>query len=354
MSDENASGVDSSHPQQPNSARAVVPTPVVIRSTPSFFSRLFAWMGWIGLLMCLPVLFGLLVAYGDYFDRTGGVQEKYHSLSKTAQDKIAVIKVAGAIIDGDGFVKRQIDRVMQDDSVKGVVLRVNSPGGAVSASDYIYHHLVKLREKRDIPLVVSMGDLAASGGYYVAMAVGDQEDSIFAEPTTTTGSIGVIIPHYDLTGLMERFDVKNDSIVSGKHKQLLSMTRSPSPEERQLLQRYVDAAFERFKKIVKSGRPAFREDPDALNKIATGQIFGAELAQENGLVDKIGFIEDAINRVIAMADLDESDVRVVTYNRPASLIEAVGLARADSVPTIPSMISDLQIQIPRAYYLMTF
>ena len=104
---------------------------------------------------------------------------------------MAIITVSGVIVDGDGYVKKQIERVRQDEDVKAIVLRVNTPGGTVTGSDYILHHLNRLRAERKLPLVVSMGSVAASGGYYVSMAVGDQPQSIYAEPTTTTGSIGV-------------------------------------------------------------------------------------------------------------------------------------------------------------------
>ena len=119
----------------------------------------------------------------------------------TPRKKIAIIDVAGAIMEGEGFVKRQIDaRAGRHRASSAVVLRVNSPGGTVTGSDYIYHHLRELVDERKLPMVVSMGSICASGGYYVAMAVGDEPDAIFAEPTTWTGSIGVIIPHYDLSG----------------------------------------------------------------------------------------------------------------------------------------------------------
>ena len=111
----------------------------------------------------------------DYFDVTQGIRERFHSGAEGGRDKVAVISVRGIILEGDGFVKRQIDRVRQDERVKAVVVRVDSPGGTVTGSDYIYHHLKKLREERNIPLVVSMGSIAASGGYYISMAVGDQE-----------------------------------------------------------------------------------------------------------------------------------------------------------------------------------
>ncbi|HWB00999.1 MAG TPA: S49 family peptidase, partial [Pirellulales bacterium] len=134
------------------------------------------------------------------------VEEKYHSLSKTALNKVAIITVEGTIIDGEN-VKKQIDHAHDDEHVKAIVLRIDSPGGSVTGSDYIYHHLVKLRKDRKLPIVVSMGGIAASGGYYVAMAIGDEKDVIFAEPTTWTGSIGVVIPHFDLSGFVGKLDV---------------------------------------------------------------------------------------------------------------------------------------------------
>ena len=196
----------------------------------------FAWLGWLAFLICIPVMIGMWSSYKDYFNDDEGISEIYHSLSKDADDKIAIIQATGVIADPKGFVKKQMNRIREDDDVKAIVLRVNSPGGTVTASDYIYHHLSELVEDRDLPIVVSMGGIAASGGYYIAMAVGDTEDSIFAEPTTTTGSIGVIVPHYDLSGLLKDYNVKNDSIVSHPRKNMLSMTKSVSAEDRAIMQ----------------------------------------------------------------------------------------------------------------------
>lgn len=330
---------------------AAAPAPQIIIQQPGArYLRWFSWLGWIGLAICVPVMLGMFAGFRDYFDTSGGIQEKYHSLSKTSRDKVAVIQVNGIIMDGDGFVKRQIDRIRQDDRVKAIVVRIDSPGGTVSGSDYLYHHLNKLREEKEIPLVVSMGSMAASGGYYLAMAVGDQKDSIFAENTTTTGSIGVIIPHYDVSGLLERYDVKNDSIVSHPRKQLLSMTKKTTPEEREILQRYVNESFERFKEVVCSGRPAFREDEEALNRLATGEIFSANQAEQSGLVDKIGFLEDALQRVMEMADLSPSQTRVVTYKQTPTLFGALTSSRAG---TSGWESLALELTVPRAYYLMT-
>ena len=340
------------HAQTPPNVTWAVPPKIVVQPSRGRFGRAFSWLGWLGLLICIPALIGMQVAYQEYFDNSGGVYERFHSGNKTAKNKVAIIEMRGAIFDGDGFVKRQIERVADDENVKGIVLRINSPGGTVTGSDFIYHHLRQLvdDEDRDLPMVVSMGAMAASGGYYVAMAVGDQEGSIYAEPTTTTGSIGVIIPHYDLSGLLERMDVKNDSIVSNPRKQLLSMTRKISDEDRQILQRYVDQSFNRFKDIVRAGRPILRNDPDALDRLATGEIFTADQAKKDGLIDEIGFVEDAIERVIELTGLDKDSVRVVRYKRPSTLLEAVGMK---AVAAVDPQMSMLEMTVPRAYYMLT-
>ncbi len=330
---------------------AVVPQ-IVIQSPRPSYGKVLTWLGWIGFAFCGALLLSQYALLGEYFDSSGGIYERYHSGEEFATEKVAIISLTGVIVEGDGFVKRQIDRVRDDENVKAVVVRIDSPGGTVTGSDYIHHHLVKLREERNLPLVVSMGSMAASGGYYAAMAVGKQPKSIYAEPTSTTGSIGVIIPHYDISGLMERYDVKDDSIASHPRKQMLAMTRPIPDEHRQILQTYVDESFERFKEIVKSGRPAYLKDPDLLEELATGEIFSATRAQKNGLVDEIGFIEDAVDRALELAGLDKDDTRVIRFEKPAGLFDLPVIAmsgsnRAGDVNTL------LELSAPRAYYLST-
>ena len=172
-----------------------------------------------------------LQQYRSYFSPADMPQEKYHSLAKFATKKIAIIEVSGAIMEGeDSFAEKQIDRVTAKTPMSSAsCVRVNSPGGTVTGSDYIYHHLRELAEKRKLPIVVSMGSVCASGGYYVAMAVGSQPDTIFAEPTTWTGSIGVIIPHFDVSGGLAKLGISEDSIASGPLKKMGSPTR---PDDR--------------------------------------------------------------------------------------------------------------------------
>jgi protease-4 len=350
-----------------NPARPPQPSPITATLAPSerlgqrpprpsrWFAR-FAALVLLGLaaLMFLGLagLGGLIVVGGD-----DSIQEQYHSLERHGTEKVAIIDVEGAILDGEGFVKKQIDHVRKDSDVKAVVLRVNSPGGTVTASDYLYHHLTKLKTDRQLPVVVSMGGIAASGGYYVAMAVGDTPESIFAEPTTWTGSIGVVIPHYNVAGLMEQWKVEEDSIKSHRLKQMGSPTRAMTEEEREIFQGLVNDSFDRFKQIVKAGRPAFRKDEEALAKVATGQVFTTRQALEYGLVDKEGFIEEAIERAVALAGLDKEHTKVVRYKRSGGLVDLF-LSSARSQSAEPSSLAQLsallELTSPRAYYLCTW
>jgi protease-4 len=312
--------------------------------------------GCLGFLLALGALGAMLVvllmvfSYSDFALTSAeeGIEEKYHSLNKRGADKVAIISIEGTILEGDGFVKKQIDRVRKDDDVKAVVVRVDSPGGTVTGSDYILHHLNELRRDRDLPMVVSMGGLAASGGYYVSMCVGDTAESIFAEPTTWTGSIGVIIPHYNIAGLMERLDVEADSIASHRLKGMGSLTKKMTDEERAIFQQLVDDAFTRFKDIIKSGRPQFREDPEALDKIATGQVFTTNQALANGLVDKEGFIEAAIDRAIELAGLNKEDTKAIKYKEPLSFSDLFVSSQSRQQVDVAHL---LELASPRAWFL---
>ncbi|MDE0734289.1 MAG: signal peptide peptidase SppA [Pirellulaceae bacterium] len=346
-----------STPELPASQPAV-PTVIVQAGPAGRFTRFVSMLGWLGFLLCGLSLMSHFSAKTDYFDTSEGIKEHFHSRSKDATDKIAIITLSGVIMEGDGFVKRQIDRIRTDDHVRAVVLRINTPGGTVTGSDYILHHLIKLRDEKKIPLVVSMGSMATSGGYYIAMAVGDEEQTIFAEPTTTTGSIGVIIPHYDVSGFLDRWNIKDDSIASHERKQMLSMTRELNPEHREIIQRYVDESFLRFKNIVKQGRAVFRDgtdniiDPNTGTDLATGEMFSAQQALGYQLVDRIGFLDEAIDRAIELAKLPSTGkVRVIHYQQPTSLLSIAGLAQ-ESTPG-SRLQALLELSVPRAYYLNT-
>ena len=226
------------------------PTRVILEHA-NPWGRWFARAGWIVAGIAVLSAVGSAGAFSQYFQRDSRVVEKWYSLSKLAADKVAVVSVTGAILGGDGFVRAQLDKVEEDEAVKAIVLRVDSPGGTVSGSDEIHHRITKLIEKRDLPIVVSMGGIAASGGYYVAMANRGKDDVIFAEPATLTGAIGVIIPHFDISQALRKYDIRDDSIASGPLKEMLSISKDRTPElaekERKLIQELVDDMFRRFK-----------------------------------------------------------------------------------------------------------
>ncbi|MCR4412691.1 MAG: signal peptide peptidase SppA [Thermoguttaceae bacterium] len=280
------------------------------------------------------------------------IQERHFSHERLAENKVAILHVEGTLLEGHGYVKRQIDQALKDDAVKAVVVRIDSPGGTVSASDFIYHYLHKLGKEKNIPIVVSMGAIAASGGYYVAMAVGPTPDTIFAEPTTWTGSIGVIIPHYDASALLAEWGVKQDSIVSHPLKGMGSFTRAMTDEERKILQGLVDESFAEFKSIIREGRPKFQKDPQALDRLATGQVYTARQAKENGLVDRIGYLEDAVDRAIQLTGLGADQVHVVEYKREFSLVDFLLGSQARGRAFDPAAL--VELAVPRAYYLWTW
>ena len=295
-------------------------------------------------------------ANAQYFQTGKKVVEQYHSLSKTAPAKVAVVDISGPIMGGSGFARSQIDRIADDEQVKAIVLRIDSPGGTVSGSDEIHYRIGELAKRRDLPVVVSMGGIAASGGYYIAMANGGRDDVIFAEPATLTGSIGVIIPHFDLSKLVKKLDIEDDSITSGPLKEMLSPTKDRTPEleerERKILQALVDEMFGRFKEIVKQGRPKL--DDDKLAAVTTGQIFTAEQAKAAGLVDRIGFIEDAVDRAVELAGLTKDSARVVKYTKPKGLLDELLGGGAPGARQMTILEAVAEWTTPRAWYLCSW
>jgi len=196
--------------------------------------------------------------------------------------------------------------------VKAVVLEVNSPGGGVTASDIIAHEVGELARKKKV--VVCMKGVAASGGYYVSAGA----HKIYAHPTTITGSIGVLWASANFEELMNNIGVRFKVIKTGPLKDAGSGYREMTPEDEEMIRTVIDDAFERFKKVVRDGRELTVEQVDS---IATGAVFTAAEAKRLGLVDEIGYMEDAIKGVKVLAHLD--DATVVRYRTRPSLIEAL-------------------------------
>jgi protease-4 len=282
---------------------------------------------------------GMFAAYRDYFAKTDAPLERYHSGDRSATQRIAVLTMRGTI--STPFTERlikQIKHAAETDSIKGVLLVVDSPGGFVADSHQIYHELQKLVKKK--PVYVQMKRIAASGGYYIAMGAGP-EGRIFAEPTTWTGSIGVIIPRYDLTKLAEKFGVDSDPLKTGEFKDALSPFRPLSDSERALWENILDQSYQMFLGVIADNREKL--DKDQVQALATGQIYTASDAVANGLVDEIGFEEDALEALKTKLNLNR--VRVVSFEHQATLMDLLlGSAQAEPWRTL------LEASVPQALY----
>lgn len=200
-------------------------------------------------------------------------------------DRVAVIEVEGMIVASDKTIER-FQVASQDASVKAVVLRIDSPGGGVGPSQEIHAEVVKLAKTK--PVVVSMGSLCASGGYYIAAPA----TRIFANPGTITGSIGVIMEFTDIRELLDKIGLQNRVVKSGKHKDIGSPVRPMTAEEEAILQGLIDDVHSQFVEAVAAGR---KLDPAEVAPLADGRIFTGRQAQRVGLVDELGNLESAIS-----------------------------------------------------------
>jgi len=201
--------------------------------------------------------------------------------------KVAVLPITGVISESEQLVGH-LKRYGKDDSVKAVVLRINSPGGGVAPSQEIYEEVRKLNEKK--PVLTSMGSIAASGGYYIASAT----QKIYANPGTMTGSIGVAMPFVNMKELVDKIGIKGMAVKSGEFKDIGSPLRDMTPQEREVLQSVVDNVHMQFVNAVAASRKLPRED---VIQIADGRIFTGEQAKALGLVDELGTLEDTIRDV---------------------------------------------------------
>ena len=203
-------------------------------------------------------------------------------------------------------VREVLDHAREDDEIRGVLLRIDSPGGTATASEQIYTELMRFKAERGVPVVAQLLTTAASGGYYIAMAA----DHVQAHPTTVTGSIGVIFSSVNFAGLMEKVGIEDQTITGGEFKDAGSPFRRLTEDERSQLQSIVDDLHARFRDIVALGRPKLTADEVAT--LANGRIYSAPQALANGLVDGLGTLEDAVGLIEARIGTNRS--RVVSYH----------------------------------------
>jgi protease-4 len=341
-------------------------------------------------LLCLAGIFlsfflaaKLTGGVGDGGSDSALIRERHYSGDTTASDKVAIVHLDGVLMEGMlGHWYRQIDRAAKDKNVKAVVVQINSPGGTITSSDDIHHRLTELRDGKEDragkPLVVSMGSVAASGGYYIAMPA----KVLYAERTTITGSIGVYASFPNIKELGDKVGVYMNLIKAGRVKDSGSMFQDMKPEERYMWQEMVNHAYDDFKEVVEQGRPALKgkleeklleRDVQVPEKMRTridskleeketektvhyyrqradGGIWTADKAKEFGLIDKIGYVDDAVKEALQLAALT-GKVNVVSYEKTVTLSELLFGAKAPE-PALGLDAAQLSsAALPRLWYM---
>jgi protease-4 len=227
-------------------------------------------------------------------------------------DKVALVRVEGLILDSKETID-QLKKYDKDNSIKAIVLRVNSPGGGVVPSQEIYEEVKKIKKKGEKKILVSMGSVAASGGYYISCPA----DKIVANPGSITGGIGAVMELANIEGLLDKIGVKSVVIKSGRHKDIGSILRAMSDEEKEILQKVLDDVHNQFVEAVAKGRG---QEIEEISGIADGRIFTGKQAKDLGLVDEIGNLEDTIKIAAKMSGI-KGEPRVVTEERKPTFLE---------------------------------
>jgi protease-4 len=304
-----------------------------------------------------PILVGIVLAAAGCsvrLDFLGESKMKEVLLMKSpAKEKVLVVDVEGMISsiqpgsvfsrEGDVLsrVYARLQAAGEDKLVRGIILRLDTPGGDVTSSDILYREVLKFREKTGIPVVALMMGVAASGGYYVASAC----DAIIAHPSTLTGSIGVIALFPDVEGLLSKVGVKVQVIKSGNLKDAGSPFRNLSEEEQRLFQDIIDEHYERFLEVIHEKRKDSLSLED-IRQLADGRVYTASQALKLKLIDGVGYFDEALAKVLALAKIASARVVAYTYypkrqsNLYASKLENPPLFEqktlADALPTLQS------------------
>lgn len=239
----------------------------------------------------------------------------------TGAEKIVLMDITGVITSEEGgallrgsrgsggiaAAREQLDAARSDKNVKALVVRINSPGGGVTASDSLYHQIKKFKNETGVKVVAHFTDTGASGGYYAALAA----DRITAQPTTVTGSIGVTMLRVDATGLMQKIGINALHISSGPEKSMGSPFRAITPDEKKIFQAIIDSLYERFVGLVADER---KMTDERARQLADGRLYTGREAREAGLIDGIGYLEDAFELAKQLAGLEKATI--VSYVRP--------------------------------------
>jgi protease-4 len=311
----------------------------------------------LGLVVLTAGAVALVLAVGAGGQRAASVVYEEEYVSGAGPDKIAVVPVEGTIVSANTTVSETqptntpegladaLRQASDDASVAGVVLAVNSPGGGVTASDEMHQSILDFKRASGKPVVVSMGDTAASGGYYISTAA----DRIVANETTLTGSLGVILTLTDFSELADRYGVEQEVIKSGEFKDMGSSFRDLTPEEREILQSIVDESYDEFVSVIVEGRGLPEE---RVREIADGRVYSAEQAKELGLVDSFGGLDEAAEVSRDLANIEQATV--VRYVERPTFFETLMARLAPQEPEAIQIMEAAGIDLtpePRYLYL---
>jgi len=234
-------------------------------------------------------------------DVSGVISEKRESTGLGLRQKASLID----------RLKEELRKAEGDSAIVGAIIRINSPGGSVTATDIIHHELMKYKQERNVRIVACLTGVAASGGYYIASAA----DEIIALPTSITGGIGVIAMKFTIEKLLSKIGIEEETIKSGDKKDLWTPFRPSTPEEQMIMQRIIDTFHERFVSVVYEGRKQ-QLTKEEIERLADGRIFTAGQALDAKLVDRVGYLDDALKEMKASLELE--DARLITYYRPGA------------------------------------
>jgi len=309
-------------------------------------------LGLVGLAVGAVIL---ILAAGATGGTTAPTVYEEEYVAGDGSDKIAVLPVEGEITSADDSLggtqpmvtpeglADALQQAGEDTSVAAVVLEVNSPGGGVTASDEMHQSILDFRENSGKPVVVSMGDMAASGGYYISTAA----DRIVANETTLTGSLGVIFQLNNFAEAADKYGIKQVVIKSGKYKDIGNAFREMKPEEREIFQSLVDESYSEFVDVISEGRDI---PEDRVREIADGRIYSGSQAKDLGLVDSFGGLDEA--SAIAGKLAGTNDTIVVRYVQEPTLIETLMARFAPQEPQAQQIMDAAGLNLePKPYYL---
>lgn len=322
---------------------------------------------WLALLLAVALLFisiGFRFAINvasTQFENLMAVQEDFYTedvLVEGMGDKVVVLNVNGVIQDlgqnslmGPLTYNHQqflsmLEQAGTDPTVEGIILQVNSPGGGVVESAEIHDRIVGIQEQYGKPVYVSMGNTAASGGYYIAAPA----DKIVANPATITGSIGVIMESINFAELAETYGVDFNTIKSGEYKDIMSASRDMTEEEQQILQTIIDEMYSDFVNVIVAGRGMSEE---TVRELGDGRIYTGTQAVENGLIDDLGSLDDTINMMIE--DQGLMDAQVVEYSAELGFRDIFGVSVKNIFQSDAELLGLITLlresESPRAMYL---